>query len=138
MGHSYGGGGAMYAASSHSNPAIKLVLGLSPVPGSSYYTSDDVPSLILCGQDDQEFQGWPQVEASIPSATTLFFAEFKDLGQFDDMHDVGLNPLGWHTTDPVVASRALSFLQVHLNGDQRFAQFLTTDPTFNLYDYNNP
>jgi hypothetical protein len=136
MGHSFGGAGALYAANGNTNPRIKAVLALSPVPQGPYFPNDMVPTMVLCGQNDPYMDDYAGLYASIPKTTPSLLAEFKTSTEFESMHSIALVPLGIHTTDPYVARLGLSFLEVYLWGDTRYQQFLVTSSSLLDYNYN--
>jgi len=136
LGHSYGAAGALYAAGG-TDARIKAALGLSPVGSSPYFTGDQVPSGIICAQNDPYMSdsGYQSEYASIPAAHK-FIAQFLFNKQLDSGHSIGLNPLGSHTTDPYVARYGLSFFEVYLMGDQRYEPFLVTNSLMDSFRYS--
>jgi pimeloyl-ACP methyl ester carboxylesterase len=139
MGHSYGGGGALIAASGGAgdNSRIKAALGLSPVTPSSLDT-DKIPTGIICAQKDpySSDQQYKSDYSSIPSTTSKFIAQFLFNTQLDTGHSIALNPLGSHTTDPYVARYGLSFFEVYLMHDLRYQQFLVTNSLMLDFTYH--
>jgi dienelactone hydrolase len=138
MGHSYGGAGALYLANAGSNARVKAAIGLSPIPVNTLYPSDALPILILSGVGDPYFNDFPGQYASIPATTSKAEANFLKTAEWDSMHSVAMMPLGWHASDPTVARFGLSFLEVYLNGDTRYAQFLVADSTLMAYFAYHP
>jgi alpha-beta hydrolase superfamily lysophospholipase len=140
MGHSYGGAGALLATGV-GNSHIAAALGLSPVSSStSPYGADRTPTMMISAVGDTFESDFPQQYGTIPSTTTKLLANFKrNNAEWENMHAIGLTPLGTHTTDPEVARLGLSFLEVYLYGDTRYQPFLVNDPA-NLanFDYVNP
>lgn len=137
MGHSFGGAAALFAANAGSNPRIKAVVALSPVPNNSNfgpYPNDTVPTLIYGGQGDPGgFQGEYD---TLPAASSKLLAIFLSTSEYSSMHNIARNPLGSHGTDPLVARYGLSFLEVYLAGDARYQQFLVNDPLLQVFAYN--
>jgi alpha-beta hydrolase superfamily lysophospholipase len=134
MGHSMGGGGTLIAASGSSAQDANLVsslkgaIGLCPWNSSpNSYQNDKVPSLMFDGTADglvsvgaggmatQEF-------ASIPTSTSKMYVEYNG-----GSHFVANTPLGGAATDVDTARIGLSWLEVHVMGDMRYAQFLVKD-----------
>jgi hypothetical protein len=143
MGHAEGGGGAILAASSNSNPAIKIAVALSPIGGTAY--NDQVPVLVVGGQYDPYENPTgsksstndlfvPQYN-SVPSGVAGELAQVALNTEFDSMQDVALDPLGWHKTDPVVARETISFIMSYMMNDPRFLPFVSTDPLLNIFSY---
>jgi predicted dienelactone hydrolase len=138
MGHSMGGGGTLIAANANgsSHPELKAAIGLCPWNSATDpYTMDTVPSLMFDGTADVLVSvgagGMATGEySSIPTSTPKMYSEFTG-----GTHYVACTPQGTAATDIVVARQGLSWLEVHVMGDARYAQFLAQDPTnstFNL------
>jgi hypothetical protein len=137
MGHSFGGAGALLAANGNTDARIKVAVGLSPVSGlSTPYPTLVKPALIIGGVGDPYNGNFPNDYNSIPATTTKMLADFKTSAEFSSMHAVAIVPLGTHTTDPEVARYALSFLETYLVGDQRYTQFLVTNPDLATFNYH--
>lgn len=140
MGHSFGGAGALFAANSGTNPNIKAVLALSPVPNNNAYgpyPNLAVPALILASSYDALYPaaGYEGEYNSIPATTSRMIALIPNNPQFSSQHDVARVPLGTHSTDPLVARYGLSFLETYLVHDTRYQQFLVTDPSLFYFSY---
>jgi dienelactone hydrolase len=133
MGHSMGGGGTLQAANDNSatHPELMAAIGLCPWNPGVTYPKDTVPTLFFDGTADglvspsaatAEYQ-------SIPTTTNKIYAEFNG-----GTHFVGNTPLGGAATDLVVARIGLSWLEVHVVGDLRYAQFFVKDTTMSNWD----
>jgi dienelactone hydrolase len=134
MGHSMGGGGTLIAASDHSE--LKAAIGLCPWNLTVDYSKDTVPSLMFDGTADGLVSvgpgGMATCEyASIPSTTQKMYSEFTG-----GTHFVANTPLGGAATDIVVARQGLSWLEVHVLNDTRYAQFLVKDTTNSVFNLN--
>jgi hypothetical protein len=136
MGHSFGGSGALYLACGTHSASLKAVIGLTPVITNGYYATDNVPSLLIAGQNDPHTSDSQQQYDSI-STTSKMLAEFAPVSTVQiSMHHIADTPLGTNATDPVVARVALSFLELFLNGDTRYQQFLIQDPSMAVFAKN--
>ncbi|HVU01826.1 MAG TPA: hypothetical protein VHE30_08740 [Polyangiaceae bacterium] len=123
MGHSMGGGGTLLAANAH--PELKAAIGLCPWNPGVTYPQDVVPSLMFDGTGDflvPPTQSLPEYQ-SIPTTTPKAYVEFTG-----GSHWVSNTPLGTAATDKIVARIGLSWLEVHMNGDTRYQQFIAKDP----------
>jgi dienelactone hydrolase len=132
MGHSMGGGGTLIAASDH--PELKAAIGLCPWNSAVDYSKDTVPSLMFDGTADTLVSVGPGgmatgEYASIPSTTPKMYSEFSG-----GTHYVANTPLGGAATDLVVAREGLSWLELHVNNDSRYEQFLVKDTTNSAFD----
>jgi pimeloyl-ACP methyl ester carboxylesterase len=140
MGHSYGGAGAILATG-QGNSHIAAALGLSPVSSmTNPYGADKTPTMFISAVGDTFQADYPQQFSTIPSTTTKILTNFvRNNAEWENMHAIGLTPLGTHSTDPEVARLGLSFLEVYLYGDTRYKPFLVDDPA-NLanFSYVNP
>jgi alpha/beta superfamily hydrolase len=133
-GHSFGGAGALMLADARSNPRVKVAFGISSVPnGQMTFPNIVAPTLIIGGQGDPFSPDFLGQYNSIPATTSKMLGIVTTNSQFNDMHNVGLTPLGTHSSDPAVARYGLSFLKVYLAGDTRYAQFLVTDPALQTF-----
>lgn len=129
MGHSMGGGGTLLTANAH--PELKAAIGLCPWNPGGTYPMDTVPTLFFDGTADTLV---PPSQAtgeymSIPATTHKVYAEFQG-----GSHFVANTPLGTAATDKVVARIGLSWLEVYLVGDMRYAQFIAKDMTMSNFD----
>jgi predicted dienelactone hydrolase len=137
MGHSFGGSGALYVGDGAHVAGLQGIVSLCPVTTNGYYPNDSVPSMIIAGQGDPYSSDSKAQYDSIPGSTPKLLAEFAPVSTVQiSMHHIGDTPLGTNATDPVVARMSLSFLEVHLKGDQRYAQFLVTDPSLFVFAKN--
>ncbi|HLK41096.1 MAG TPA: hypothetical protein VKU41_30305 [Polyangiaceae bacterium] len=133
MGHSMGGGGTLIAANSpgSNGPSLKAAVGLNPWNPGGTYPNDTIPTLVYDGTADTlvpPSQGKPEYD-SIPTTTPKAYVEFNG-----GSHFVALTPLGTAMTDPVVARIGLSWLEVYVMGDMRYAQFIMKDSTMSNFD----
>jgi len=129
MGHSMGGGGTLIAANAH--PELKAAIGLCPWNPGGTYPMDTVPSLFFDGSADilvPPSAATPEYQ-SIPTTTAKIYAEFDG-----GTHYVANTPLGGAASDMVVARIGLSWLEVHVVGDTRYAQFLVKDSSMSAWD----
>lgn len=157
MGHSFGGGGSLFATEGmyadasvgHPDPLIKVAFGVSPVPNNTgpYYTTDRMPSLLLGGQGDA--RDFPGQYNSIPATVPKLFAEIASAAVYADPHNIARNPLGCttlgeplgcaptatHPSDQTIARIGLSFLEVYLVGDLRYKPFLVSDANMDAFTY---
>jgi predicted dienelactone hydrolase len=139
MGHSMGGGGTLIAANANgsAHPELKAAIGLCPWNSASNpYTTDVVPSLMFDGTADGLVSVGPGgmatgEYASIPTSTAKMYSEFTG-----GTHYVACTPQGTAATDVVVARQGLSWLEVHVMGDSRYAQFLAMAPTNSTFNLN--
>lgn len=137
MGHSFGGSGALYAASESGSPRPKAAIGLTPVVTNGYYPNDAVPSFIIAGQGDPYTSDTLAQYDSIPASTPKVYALFAPVTTvYKSMHHIADTPLGTNATDPLVARLGLSFLEVYLVGDARYGQFLAPDPALVTFSWN--
>lgn len=138
MGHSYGAAGALLAADRGSNPRIRAVLALSPVPlgrGPGRFPGVAVPTLIMAGAGDPDYDGFDAEYASLDPAIPRMLAIFRPVTGFSSMHHFARVPLGSHDTDALVARYGLAFLQVYLGGDPSQRHWLAADPRVLRFDY---
>jgi len=140
MGHSYGGSGAFYAAQANTNPGLKAVLAMNPVANNGYFNTDTTPSLIFAGVNDPHINTAANLAQyqSIPATTPSLYALFNPVSTvLISMHHIADTPLGTNVTDPIVARLGLSFLEVYVVGDARYAPFLVADPSMATF-YRTP
>jgi alpha-beta hydrolase superfamily lysophospholipase len=129
MGHSMGGGGTLLAANTH--PELKAAIGLTPWNPGVTYTTDTVPTLFFDGTADTLVPPAAAVAEyqSIPTTTHKTYVEFTG-----GTHYVSSTPLGTASSDHIVARIGLSWLEIYVNGDTRYQQFLVKDPSMSAWD----
>jgi dienelactone hydrolase len=119
MGHSMGGGGTLDTARIH-GAELRADVPLAPWHNAPAFTTITVPTMIMAGQDDAiapiDQHASPFYE-SIPATTRKTYVEFAGGDHF-----VANSPV----TNASVALLGLSWLKVHLEGDQRYSQFIKT------------
>ncbi|GAB3804839.1 hypothetical protein GCM10027605_29640 [Micromonospora zhanjiangensis] len=113
IGHSMGGGGALYAASQRSS--LKAAIGLAPYKPSGDLSGDRVPTLIVGGQNDgtvtpSYLDGlYPSLPASVPGA--YFMLANADHLYFTRANDIELRS-------------QISWLKIFVDNDTRYSQFM--------------
>lgn len=141
MGHSFGGSGALYAADTSTDPRLKAVVGLNPVPhlDDPTYSAIRVPALLIAGEADPFIGSTQPQYDSIPVTTPKLLVDFSRTPDVivGSMHFVAHSPLGKHIYDPIVARITLSFLKVYLMNDTRYQQFLVKEPSMRVFAYNH-
>jgi hypothetical protein len=113
MGHSMGGGGAMYAALHR--PSLWAAVGLAPFSPSQNLTTDRVPTLLLAGQNDGTVSP-SSVQAlydGIPAGVEKGYLELAGAGH------------GFPTSsNSVMMRRVVPWLKIFVDHDTRYSKFL--------------
>jgi dienelactone hydrolase len=125
MGHSMGGGGTLECATAHSD--LKAAVPLAPWDSGAMFAMDTVPTMIMAGQSDSVApiaQHATPFYASIPASTHKAYVEFTGGDHF-----VADSPV----TNTTAGLLGLSWLEIYLEGDMRYAQFLKTQMTLSKF-----
>jgi len=113
IGHSMGGGGALYAATQR--PSLKAAIGLAPYFPSGNLSNDRVPTLIQGGQNDtvvtpSYLDGlYPTLPAGTPGA----YVQYS-----------GADHLFWTKANNIELRTQIPWLKIFLDGDTRYTQFM--------------
>ncbi|MDQ7807336.1 ricin-type beta-trefoil lectin domain protein [Amycolatopsis sp. A133] len=113
MGHSMGGGGAMYAALHR--PALWAAVGLAPFSPSQNLTTDRVPTLLLAGQNDGTVSpsSVQTLYDGIPAGVEKGYLELAGAGH------------GFPTSsNSVMMRRVVPWLKIFVDHDTRYSKFL--------------
>jgi dienelactone hydrolase len=113
IGHSMGGGGALYAATRR--PALKAAIGLAPYFPSGDLTAVEVPTLIIGGQDDVTVTPsyLDSLYASLPEGTPGAHLMIADA---DHLFATRPNTVEMRTLIP--------WLKIFVDEDTRYTRFL--------------
>ena len=113
LGHSMGGGGAIYAA--EHQPALRAAIGLAPYSPSQNLSTDHVPTLIVGGQNDTVVTPsyLKTLYASMPAATQSAFAQIA-----------GASHLYYLQPNNVEMKLIIPWLKIFVDRDTRYSQFL--------------
>jgi predicted dienelactone hydrolase len=120
MGHSMGGGGALFACNKASE-RLKAVVPLMPWQPGGTFPNCTAPTLVVAAQKD-----------GLVSPEGMAYPEYQSLAATDKVY---MNVAGAdHTTgndisggNNLYARYALSWLKVHLEDDSRYLQFISGD-----------
>jgi dienelactone hydrolase len=113
IGHSMGGGGALYAATQR--PSLKAAIGLAPFFPSGNLSDDRVPTLIQGGQNDtvvtpSYLDGlYPTLPAGTPGA----YVQYS-----------GADHLFWTKANDIELRTQIPWLKIFVDGDTRYTQFM--------------
>jgi dienelactone hydrolase len=113
IGHSMGGGGALYAATQR--PSLKAAIGLAPYFPSGNLSDDRVPTLIQGGQNDtvvtpSYLDGlYPTLRADSPGA----YVQYS-----------GADHLFWTKANDIELRTQIPWLKIFVDGDTRYSQFM--------------
>ena len=113
MGHSMGGGGAMYAAVHR--PSLWAAVGLAPFSPSQNLANDKVSTLLLAGQRDGTVSPSSVVKLynSVPATTEKGYLELTGAGH------------GFPTSsNSVMMRKVIPWLKIFLDHDTRYSKFL--------------
>jgi alpha/beta superfamily hydrolase len=113
MGHSMGGGGAMYAA--QQRPSLKATVGLAPAVFSANMSNVRVPAMLMAGQNDGTVTPAAVLNNynSIPAGTEKSYLELAGAGH------------GFPTSNnSVMMRKVIPWLKIFLDNDARYSQFL--------------
>lgn len=114
IGHSAGGAGALLAA--EQRPALKAVVGLAPgYPGALSLATDDVPTMIIGGQDDTTVT---------PSYLAGLYATLPPQTQSDFAQIAGAGHTYYLTPNNVEMKLLIPWLKIFVDDDTRYTQFL--------------
>jgi alpha/beta superfamily hydrolase len=113
MGHSMGGGGAVYAA--NHRPSLWAAVGLAPFSPSQNLSTDKVPALLLAGQKDttvspSSVQG---LYNSVPASVEKGYLELTGAG-----HSFPTK------SNSVMMRKVIPWLKIFVDHDTRYSQFL--------------
>jgi dienelactone hydrolase len=113
IGHSMGGGGALYAATQR--PSLKAAIGLAPYFPSGNLSDDRVPTLIQGGQNDtvvtpSYLDGlYPTLRADTPGA----YVQYS-----------GADHLFWTKANDIELRTQIPWLKIFVDGDTRYSPFM--------------
>jgi dienelactone hydrolase len=113
IGHSMGGGGALYAATQR--PSLKAAIGLAPFFPSGNLNDDRVPTLIQGGQNDtvvtpSYLDGlYPGLRADTPGA----YVQYS-----------GADHLFWTKANDIELRTQIPWLKIFVDGDTRYTPFM--------------
>jgi pimeloyl-ACP methyl ester carboxylesterase len=113
IGHSSGGGGVIRA--SQRRPTLRAAVTLAPYSPSQDFSGDQVPTMVMGGQDDTVVApaDVDRLYATMPATTPSDFVQLAGAGHAS------------FTRDNVTEMRLLiPWLKMFLDGDTRYAQFL--------------
>ena len=119
MGHSMGGGGALRVAAEHGD-IIRAAIPFTPWDPEADLGRISVPTLIIAGEEDEiaevEEHAWRHFLA-IPGSTSKVYMELEGGDHFiaDTSRGEDL---------PTIGRYALAWLKLHLDGDERYRDFL--------------
>lgn len=119
MGHSMGGGGALRVAAEHGD-IVRAAIPFTPWEPEADFSRISVPTLIIAGEEDDIAEvgehAWRHFMA-IPRSTAKVYMELEggdhfiaDTSRGDDL--------------PTIGRYALAWLKLHLDGDERYRDFL--------------
>jgi len=113
IGHSMGGGGAIYAAE-HS-PSLKAAIGLAPFSPSQNLSTDTVPTMIIGGQNDTVVTPsyLDGLYATMPAATQSGFAQIA-----------GADHIYYTHPNNVEMKILIPWLKTFVDNDTRYVPFL--------------
>jgi hypothetical protein len=120
MGHSMGGGGALYAALQR--PSLKATVGLAPAIFTENLSNERVPAMLIAGQNDGTVTPASVLNAynQIPAGTEKAYLELTGAGH------------GFPTSNnSVMMRKVIPWLKTFNDQDARYSQFLCpmVDPT---------
>jgi hypothetical protein len=113
MGHSMGGGGAVYAAIHR--PSLWAAVGLAPFSPSQNLTTDKVPALLLAGQNDGTVSpsSVRSLYNGVPAGVEKGYLELTGAGH------------GFPTSNnSVMMRKVIPWLKIFVDHDTRYTQFL--------------
>jgi dienelactone hydrolase len=113
IGHSMGGGGVVYASEHRST--LKAAVGLAPFSPSQNMSTDQVPTLVIGGQNDTVVtpSGLDSLYATMPASTP---SDFVQIAGADHV---------WYTHPQSNEMRLLiPWLKIYVDSDGRYTQFL--------------
>jgi pimeloyl-ACP methyl ester carboxylesterase len=113
MGHSMGGGGAVYAAIHR--PSLWAAVGLAPFSPSQNLSTDKVPALLLAGQNDGTVppSSVQSLYNSVPASVEKGYLELTGAG-----HSFPTS------NNSVMMRKVIPWLKIFVDHDTRFTQFL--------------
>ena len=113
MGHSMGGGGALYAGLQR--PSLKTAVGLAPYSPSRDLTNMRVPTMLMAGQNDTTTTPASTLSLynSMPAATEKAYLELAGAGH------------GFPTSNnSMMMRKVIPWLKIFVDHDTRYSQFL--------------
>jgi hypothetical protein len=113
MGHSMGGGGAMYAALHR--PSLWAAVGLAPFSPSQNLSDDKVPTLLLAGQNDGTVSpsSVQSLYNGIPAGVEKGYLELAGAGHAFPT-----------SSNSVMMRKVIPWLKIFLDHDTRYSTFL--------------
>lgn len=123
MGHSMGGGGALQAA--EDREAIRAAVPLTPWNLKKDWSGMTTPTLIIGAERDRTA---PIRTHSIPFYESLTSAESRAYLELS-----GASHFAPNRSNTTIAKYSIAWLKLHLDGDQRYAQFLDPGPDTGLF-----
>ncbi|EWC60711.1 Triacylglycerol lipase precursor [Actinokineospora spheciospongiae] len=115
MGHSMGGGGALYAA--YKRPSLKAAVPLAPWNLIKNWSGIRVPTLVVAGTADKT--------ASAGAHSLPFYSSMTGARERAFADVTGADHLTFVREDPVIGALAVSWLKRFLDDDTRYAPFIT-------------
>lgn len=124
MGHSMGGGAALLAAHGNSN-RIRAAIPFTPWQPDADFSGITVPTLVIAGEGDQIAKVAEHARlhyAAIPDSTIKGYLEFTDGNHF-----IGNNGRSNVDVQSQIGRYAISWLKLHVDGDDRYRAFIYGD-----------
>jgi pimeloyl-ACP methyl ester carboxylesterase len=116
MGHSMGGGGALYAAAQR--PALKAAIPLLAWSNTKSWSSVRVPTMVIGAEND--------FIASVGSHSEPFYESLGGEKAYLEMNDA--DHFVTNSPTPTVGKLAVSWLKRFMDNDTRYDQFLCPPP----------
>lgn len=116
MGHSMGGGGALYAAAQR--PALKAAVPLLAWSNTKWWTSVKVPTMVVGAEND--------LIASVGSHSEPFYQSLGGEKAYLEMNDAGHFAVNFPSA--TVGKFTVSWLKRFVDSDTRYDQFLCPAP----------
>ncbi len=113
LGHSMGGGGAIYA--SEHQPSLKAAVELAPFSPSQNMSTDTVPSMVIGGQNDT---------VVTPSYLSGLYATVPASTQSDFAQIAGADHVYYTHANNVEMKLLIPWLKIFVDSDTRYTQFL--------------
>lgn len=118
MGHSMGGGGALFAANAYS-AEIHAAIPFTPWQPEGDFAGITVPTLVIAGANDRiapvAAHAWPHYQ-SIPKSTTRVYLEVAGGDHF--IANSGA------TDNAMLGRYAIAWLKLYLDEDERYREFI--------------
>ncbi len=117
MGHSMGGGGALYAGLQR--PSLKATIGLAPAIFSENLTNLRVPAMLMAGQNDGTVTPSSVMNAynQIPASTEKAYLELNNANHYTP-----------NSTNSTISAYTVSWMKRFVDDDLRYDQFLCPPP----------